>query len=171
MPRLFYALWPAPSVRERLAQAAAALDLREGRATREENLHLTLLFVGQVDDATCRALRHDSAAESRTAFTLEIAATGWWRASRVAWLAPTECPAALVALVGSLRARARSHGCTLESREFNAHVTVAREVRRAPRATGSIAVTWPVSDYVLVSSQTAPAGSSYTVLARWPLAV
>ena len=62
------------------------------------------------------------------------------------------------------------HGLAVEAAPYRPHVTVAREVRRAPRATGSIAAHWPVADFALVVSQTDPAGVRYAVLARWPLA-
>ncbi len=169
MLRLFYALWPAPDVRERLELAASALAIHEGRAVRAENLHLTLLFLGQVEDDLCSALCAEPMPVAAPPFTLEIAATGWWRTSRVAWLAPLDCPDPLTALVSGLQATARAHSIAFETAHFRPHVTVARDVRRAPRATGSIAVQWPVNEYALVSSTAGSAGSSYSLLARWPL--
>ncbi len=54
MPRLFYALWPDDAARAQLAQAAAALNVHDGQRVRDENLHLTLVFLGAVD-AECQA--------------------------------------------------------------------------------------------------------------------
>ncbi len=170
MPRLFYALWPTPRVRAALARAALAVDLREALAIRADNLHLTLVFLGNVDDATCGVLQAAVSPLRVPAFRLDIARTGWWRSSQVAWLAPLDPPAALDELVAGLTTHVANHACRLEARPFAPHVTIGRKVRRAPRATGDIAVHWPVADYALVVSEHTPTGSSYRVLARWPLA-
>lgn len=50
MPRLFVALVPPATVRAELA--ALATPLAGVRWTPEENLHLTLRFIGEVDEAT-----------------------------------------------------------------------------------------------------------------------
>lgn len=171
MPRLFYALWPTPTVRAALASAALAVDLRDAQVIRPDNLHLTLVFLGSVDDATCAALQAAHGPLQVPPFSLEIALAGWWRSSQVAWLAPLEAPAALAELVAGLSAHVATHACPLEARPFTPHVTIGRKVRRAPRATGEITVHWPVADYALVASEHTPTGSEYRVLARWPLAV
>ena len=47
--RLFFALWPAPEVRDALAAIARGLQAKcGGRPTRADRIHLTLFFVGQV---------------------------------------------------------------------------------------------------------------------------
>jgi len=168
MPRLFYALWPTPAVRAALADAAAAFDLRDSRAVPPDNLHLTLAFLGAVDDGRCAALRRAPGLPV-PCFTLCFDRGGWWRASRVAWTAPLAWPAALDDLAAGLVRSAGAVGLECDPRPFQPHVTLARGVARAPRIHGAIAVTWPVTDYALVASVGAPEGARYEVLERWPL--
>ena len=94
MARLFFALWPDAAARDALAKAAACVDVREGHRVRPANLHLTLAFLGSVPAAAQAALMAAEPAPGAAAFTLEVGLAGWWRTSRVAWLAPLEEPLA-----------------------------------------------------------------------------
>ena len=51
--RLFIAIPPAPSFKESLIQIQKHLDSQgvQGNHTKEENLHLTLAFIGEYSDA------------------------------------------------------------------------------------------------------------------------
>lgn len=169
MSRLFYALWPDDETRAALAAAASCLDIRDGRAVRPENLHMTLHFLGEVDEAVKDKLCIRRGASNVMPFDLEIADTGWWRGARVAWLAPLIVSKDLTDLVAELAGYLRSIGLPTDERSYRPHVTVASKVRRAPRVSGSIDVRWRVGDFVLVASYTEPPGARYEVLNRWPL--
>lgn len=169
MPRLFYALWPDDVTRMALAEAATHIDIRDARAVRAENLHMTLHFLGEVDGDASSELAAATIAFEIAPFVLEIGTSGWWRGARVAWLAPYETPPELGQLCMELQAHLNSRGVAPDERPFRPHITMARKVRRAPRVSGSIAVHWPVNDFALVASQTDPAGACYEVLKRWPL--
>ena len=169
MPRLFYALWPDDATRAALAEAATNIDIRDGRAVRAENLHMTLHFLGEVDGDVAGELAAMTTAVEIAPFVLEIAATGWWRGARVAWLAPFVTPPELGQLCAQLEAHLHACGVAPDDRPFRPHITVARKVRRAPRVLGSIAVHWRVDDFALIASQTDPAGARYVVRNRWPL--
>lgn len=169
MPRLFFALWPDGVTRAALTDAAALVDVRDGRRVRPENLHLTLRFLGEVTPEHAAALDSEPL-EARVApfeFTLEHA--GWWRASKVTWLAPLAPPDALGALAAALDDALAERGFEREPRPFRPHVTIARGSRRAPRAAGPFEVRWAVQDFALVASVTDPAGARYEVVRRWPL--
>ncbi len=120
-------------------------------------------------NAKQRLLRHEFL-DDLGEITLEIAAAGWWRAARVAWLAPLETPSALLRLRTTLLAVAAAAELEPERREYHPHVTVARRVRRAPRTTGSIASCWRATDFALIESHTEGPAARYEVLRQWPLA-
>jgi len=167
--RLFFALWPDAGVRAALAELAASVALRRGRRVGAERLHLTLVFLGAVD-APARARAEQAAGEVRgTRFELRLERLGHWARSRVAWSAPRETPAALIALVTDLRARLERRGFAPERRPYRAHVTLARDAGRI-RGTPHAPVRWPVEAFHLVESVTAPAGAGYRVVRSWPLA-
>ncbi len=169
MPRLFFALWPDPRTREALAAAADALDIRDGRRVRDENLHLTLAFLGQVDDACAARLAGLSFSPAPAPVVLDVTATGWWRGAGVAWLAPETPPPALTRLRDRILDAARGAGAVPDPRAYRPHITVARAVRRAPRARGSIATHWQADDFALVESHTESAGARYVAIRRWAL--
>lgn len=55
--RLFYALWPAPTLATSLASwAEQACPATGGRIMRTETLHLTLAFLGNIDMETAEEL-------------------------------------------------------------------------------------------------------------------
>ncbi len=170
MARLFFALWPDEATRDALAKAAAHVDVREGRRVRPANLHLTLAFLGNVPAAAQTALMAGEPAPSAAAFTLDVGLAGWWRSSRVAWLAPLEEPLALHALQAAVSDAADAAGLPVECRPYRPHVTIARHVRRAPRSLEAFEVRWQVTDFALVESLQGAVGAHYEVRRRWPLA-
>jgi len=168
--RLFFALWPDELTRGALAAAAARVDVREGRRVRAADLHLTLAFLGNVPGAAQAALMTAEPAPRAAAFTLEVGLAGWWRSSRVAWLAPLEEPLALHALHAAVSDAAAAAGLAIERRTYRPHVTIARQVRRSPRGLEAFAVRWQVTDFALVESLQGAAAGRYEVRRRWALA-
>jgi 2'-5' RNA ligase len=167
--RLFFALWPDDATRDALAKAAASIDVREGRRVQPANLHLTLAFLGNVPSAAQTALMAAEPAPGAAGFALDVGLAGWWRASRVAWLAPLAEPPALHALHAAVNHAATAVGLAIERRAYRPHVTIARHLRRAPRGREAFEIHWQVTDFVLVESLHADAGGRYEVRRRWPL--
>lgn len=173
MPRLFFALWPdAPA---RAALARLALDVAQaahGRAPRADNLHVTLAFLGSVDDAdVARAVAAGMrAAAAAGAFDVALARLGGTRRG-IAWCAPAVVPTGLGRLHEALAAALHEAGFATEARSFRPHVTLARDcagpLRRAPLPAP---IGWRADALALVASTPAPGGSHYRDLARWPLA-
>jgi 2'-5' RNA ligase len=164
--RLFFAIWPDDTAREALVALGTRLvQAAGGRATRSENIHLTLAFVGEVEGARV-ALLHRIAGEVRAGpFRLALDRVGSFRRARVAWAGADEPPRELMALQADLSTRLRGNGFALEERDYSPHATLARKIERAvPRAPVE-AIEWPVAEYALVMS----AAGRYTTLASWRL--
>lgn len=165
--RVFFALGPDDATRAALAEAAALLTVRDGQPLAHADLHLTLAFLGEVPQQRLPALKAFAASLRHRAFDLDIAAAGWWRGSRVAWLAPLQVPAPLAALAAALRAGAGRAGDA--AAHYQPHVTVARHVRRPPGLLGPVRVVWPVRDFALFCSNSSGTEPRYQTLAQWPL--
>ena len=165
--RLFFALWPDDATRAALAGAAALLNLRDGRPVSRADLHLTLAFLGEVPETRVAALCAMAAALRATSFELDITAAGWWRRSRVAWLAPATVPLALTTLATALQQGAgiASEGAA----SYRPHVTVARTVRHPPTQPSAFSVHWAARDFALISSNSAATGARYQALGTWRL--
>lgn len=166
--RLFIALWPEAVVRSKIAAAIAGLEL-SGRVTAANKLHITLVFLGEVD-ATRRACIEQSLAsiEARP-FEFVLSQPVWHRRGAMVWLTAPEVPAALRDLVTQLRAMLVPCGYSPDLRPFRLHLTAARNVRRFKRGRVFAAISWRVSDFCLVASTLSSSGSEYSIVKRWRL--
>jgi 2'-5' RNA ligase len=170
--RLFFALWPdAP------AQAALARLAREvahhahGKAPHEDNLHVTLAFVGAVAGERLAALERVGGEAAATVAPFELAlervgGTGFG----IAWLSPDGLPPPLSTLHAALAAGLSREGFVVERRMFRPHLTLARHCVRAAQRGAVAPVRWTVQRLALVESTLASGGSRYRDRANWPLA-
>lgn len=168
--RLFFALWPDATVRRHLAGWAAAVHGScGGRRVRDEQLHATLAFLGNVPLARLPELAALAAALAVPGFILRFEAAGYWPRKRLVWAAPVEVPHGLSTLAAGLASALKATGLEIEDRPYFPHVTLVRDARcRGLPALQGFA--WDVEEFVLVASTLAPSGSTYGVIGRWPLA-
>ncbi|ALP53962.1 hypothetical protein Tel_12905 [Candidatus Tenderia electrophaga] len=168
--RLFFALWPTAQQQHGWAALAQQLlPSGNGRRVPPQNLHLTLLYLGQVDPETRRALAAKVDAIHAPAFELRLARFGHWRRPQVLWWGPHETPPALQQLVEALRRAARACGLEVDTRPYQAHLTLARKLKRNPGRLQAEVQVWPVKAFVLVRSTLLPDGARYEILRRWRL--
>lgn len=167
--RLFFALWPGPDVRSGLAAASRAVRERaSGRAVPDENLHITLAFLGSVETDVHTCVREAASVLEAQTFDLVIDRAGWWRRTGILWLGPSRSPAALNRLVKGLWAHLEPCGFWPDFRDFHPHLTIARRCRKAVLPDFE-PVAWRISDLTLLESHTGQRGAQYTVLESWPL--
>jgi len=163
---LFFALWPGANERATLfGQAAALKKDAGGRATRAEKLHMTLVFLGDVEQARMAQLEAIARRAAVSAFALRIERTGYWPRQKIVWAAPQTVPVALLQLVSELESGLRADGFRLEDRPWRSHITLLRDARR-PSLLPDMALDWHLSDFVLAES----ADGVYRVIGRWNLA-
>jgi 2'-5' RNA ligase len=169
--RLFFALWPPQKAARALHEWAGQAFLQTGgRVTRAETIHLTLAFLGEVDEKRLGTVKGAGRATGGRAHSLPIEQARYWKHNRIVWVGPNETPAPLARLAAELNGLLMKEGFALEARAFAAHVTLIRKAR-APRALPELpALEWPLEEFVLVRSQLSNEGSSYEVLERFALA-
>ena len=102
-------------------------------------------------------------------FTLTLDQAGHWSRPRVLWIGCHEIPQALSRLVVELNKGIRNCGLDLDSRPYQAHLTLMRKVNRPPADLSIQPLEWPVSRFVLVKSTTLSEGVKYDVVGEWPL--
>ena len=168
MRRLFFAVTPNDTDRARLARVAAAIDWGNGRRVASENLHLTLLFVGDVDDRTVARLCSAADSIAGCGFALYLDASGWWRRGGIVWLAPTTIPLALLHLVEQLREHVAALALPLDARPYRPHVTICRRAPAAP-AVSPAGARWLLDKFSLLESISAAAGVHYVAVRDWSL--
>lgn len=168
MPRLFVAVALPPE----------ALDVVEGldrppieglRWTDREQWHVTLRFLGAVDDADAvvAALRAVRASPRHAALGPAVARFGQ-RVLQVPVVGLDDVAAAVVGASAAL-------GTPPEDRPFAGHLTLARvrgrrRVDLRPLTGAEVSASWPVEDVLLFESHLHPKGARYEVVERFPLA-
>jgi RNA 2',3'-cyclic 3'-phosphodiesterase len=181
--RIFFALWPEADFVARLRAVADPLGLAGGRAVADLDLHMTLCFLGAVEESSLPALCERAAALQLPPFELEFEAIEYWSRSRVLAATSSTMPAAGEALAGALHAQARALGLRTDERRLRAHVTLLRGLAASP---GPAAAPWMLSpplqltanNFYLAQSQQLEAASAgslapcrYARLAAWPLRI
>ena len=169
MKRLFFALWPDSRTRARLAYLAGLLPIDKGRRIPPENLHITLVFLGNVQEQDIPGLVEAAGRLRISGFRLQISRCGWWKRATVAWLAPETTPAPLLELVEQINRLTMSAGLPVEKRDYSPHLTVARKVTRPVTGRQFEPIHWDVREFCLVESVTHAQGARYRVMKSWPL--
>ncbi len=173
--RVFFAIWPDSDAKTRLVRLGRSLQGESGctgRATKVENIHLTLVFVGEVEPARlatlCRVAGEIPTSAAR-AFDLMIEKIGYWKHKGILYTALGSVPDELLDLVSTLRGAVADAGFVLESRPYVPHVTLMRNAScpSLPELMGPIR--WQVREWMLVRSEQTSDGPIYAPVGRWPL--
>jgi 2'-5' RNA ligase len=173
MARVFFALWPPPEIARQLSAVADSFaKAAGGRATRQETVHLTLAFIGDVPLDRLPDLERAARGVRTEAFDLTLDQLGLWRHNRIFWAGCRFVPPALVELAGALGAALQAAGFDVADahRNFTPHVTLVRKVKGlgAPLPPGQT-LPWQCRKFVLVRSQLSASGASYQTLAEFSL--
>lgn len=170
MPRLFFALWPGAAERSELfAAGQRAHPHSGGRAMRRENLHQTVVFIGDVTASQLEKIKAAGDATVAQPFDLQFGHVRYWRHNRIVWAAPLATPAPLADLVGHLERRLDGAGIKFDRRPYVPHVTLVRDAR-PPGELAPLHFEWAVRDFALIESARNAGGAVYRPIARWPLA-
>jgi RNA 2',3'-cyclic 3'-phosphodiesterase len=185
--RTFIGIELSKSIRARLVAlqeslAAAASDVKWVEA---DNLHVTLLFLGEVDDrelpAVCRVAQE--ALAEHIAFPLTIERVGCFpnpRRPRILWAGVGQGVQEVVAVHDALEGPLLDLGCyRREERKYTPHVTLGRRRSEGPADALSLALAkqqaWQggeetVSEIHVMASELTRDGPQYTILGRAKLA-
>jgi|TARA_R100000049_G_scaffold5031_1_gene12939 2'-5' RNA ligase len=176
MHRLFVALRPPPDIRDPL------IDTMEGvegaRWQSDEQLHLTLRFVGEADTAQANDLVSALEAVRAPRFTLQLRGLGTFERkgrTRALWAKVDESEP-LAILHRRVERACRAAGLAPETRKFVPHVTIARVNASTGPIGGWLAThgrlalpPWPVDAFHLYESRLEPGGAHYEPVVDFPL--
>ncbi len=186
--RLFIAVHLDPATREALAAASEALRAPAAGVpvawVAAENFHVTLKFLGGVDEAKVPALieaLHSAVARQR-GFRFQVGGLGAFpfpTRPRVLWAGVAVGAERLGALAQNIDEATARLGFPREARPFSPHITLGRvrDSRHAPALAQALegAGTWPfgtvtIERVALMRSDLSPRGARYTTLAAVPMA-
>lgn len=199
--RTFVAVEMPDAVRQVLVDLQRRLDraLNDAHAgnlvrwTSEQNLHLTLRFLGETSDAQRTVVERSLASRIRPqpAFALALHQLGAfpnWRRPNIIWIDFAGETTRLENVQMLVEAAARSADFAAEDRAFTPHLTIGRVKKEASarersalgevlqqeqsRSTAQMAVPparFTVDSIAFVQSDLRPSGAIYTTLARYSL--
>jgi 2'-5' RNA ligase len=176
MHRLFVGIRPPAAVRTRLLTLMGGVSRARWQA--EDQLHLTIRFIGEVDRHLAQDVHAALGAVRQAPFEIALSGIGAFDRrgqAHTLWagVAPQEPLKALNRKVDQALARV---GLPPEERAYHPHITLAR----LPRGAGSIAALlessggasgrpFEVGEFRLFESRLMPDGAVYDVVERYPL--
>jgi 2'-5' RNA ligase len=177
MPRLFTALEVPAAVAQSLAMLRGGLP--GARWIDPENYHVTLRFIGDVDDLVAHEVASLLGRVRRGAFELCVDDLKSFGGRKPRALIATMDPAqALMDLQAEHERLLQRVGLEPDGRKFTPHVTLARLRESSNREVAEYlslrapfrSPPFPVSRFVLFSSRASVGGGPYVVEAAYPLA-
>lgn len=168
--RLFFALWLPPAVAQKLhRQAGGIVGKSGGRLAREESLHLTLAFLGDVPERRLPELHRLAASLSLPRVPVRLDRLGFWRHNHIVWAGCGEAAPDLSALAAALQKALVAAGFLDGERAVTPHVTLLRKAAHPGELPALPAQEWSAGELVLARSWRTDRGSTYEPIARWPL--
>lgn len=177
MIRLFVALALPEGHREQLSRLCHGV--RDARWVWDENLHLTLRFIGEVEEPRLTEIAIALGRVKGDSFALTLSGIGHFqkgRRIRSLWAGVNSCDA-LGLLQGRIDAALRHADLPPDGRRFTPHVTLARLKNGTAQQVGGWieanalfrADPFPVDHFVLFESYLSHTGAIYSPVAEFPL--
>jgi len=177
MHRLFVAIRPPELIRDLLIDAMD--ESPDFRWQDDEQLHITLRFIGEVDRPVADDLADALGRVHAAPFTIRINGVGRFeqRSSGALW-AGVEPKEALAALSAKVERACQQVGLEPERRAFHPHITLARWKGRRTREVADflerrrvlVSEPFEVSAFTLFESRLSRHGARYEEAASYPLA-
>lgn len=181
--RTFIAIDLGRTIRERLValQTGFAKDMAGVKWVEPENLHVTLLFLGEVNDRAlpelCRTV--EEVTQTLPSFSMSVEGTGCFpnpRRPRIVWVGVGAGAQQVCTLHDALEPPLLALGCyRREDRKYTPHVTLGRlKGEQAPAGLGPALakqLAWKagevaVTEIHVMSSELTPHGPIYAILSR-----
>ncbi len=183
--RLFIAIDISDAVRQQLREFVREVSraVRGANWTKIENIHLTLKFLGHVEDENIEVIQSSlqEIASRHASFDLDLIGAGAFpnaRAPRVLWIGAHDQSGTLYRLQADVESEMNSLGFSPEDRAFTAHLTVGRIKHPALNSKLALALEGVnsrsfgfarISELMLIESRLHPNGAVYTRAGTWKL--
>jgi 2'-5' RNA ligase len=167
MKKLFFALWPNDETRQGLMRLQTSMEAKRMKWVSGQNLHVTLVFLGNVDEETEAMVKRRAADISAEPFVLTFDQLSYWSRPRILCLTCRQFGHEVVDLAGALDQAAADCGVETDTRPYTPHITLARQARAIEQEFAPIA--WCADSFCLMESCGTSEGVIYKVLRKWPL--
>ncbi|MGD7034172.1 RNA 2',3'-cyclic phosphodiesterase [Methylotuvimicrobium buryatense] len=169
MKRLFFALWPDEAVRSKCEELARRLLKTGDRSVNPGNLHVTLVFLGAVNDVFESAMvQAVGEMKKLEPVTIHFDELSFWRKPGIICLTSSNPDDKAMILAESLSAMVSSLDHPIDGRAYRPHVTLIRKAKQSFQ-TEFEPIIWHSNTFCLVESCSAPGGVDYRVIRQWSL--
>lgn len=186
--RVFIAVDINQQIKEAISRLQGQLQRKsgvgKGQATwvKPDAMHLTLKFLGEIDDKQLESLRKtiEAIVQKHKGFELSVESVGFFggKAAKVLWVGSIKGSDNLTALAKDIEEGLELEGFAKEEREFSPHLTICRikdfaAGKRLAELAGDLADFNAGSVLIdavkIYQSQLTPAGPIYTEIANYKL--
>ncbi|MCC5796685.1 MAG: RNA 2',3'-cyclic phosphodiesterase [Methylophaga sp.] len=165
--RLFFAIQPPADIRQAMDDLFSVRQ--QGlKYLSADNLHVTLVFLGQVEADTEARLVELAGHIEISPFSLSFTEAEFWPKPRIICLTATEVAKPLQQLVLALSSIAKDCGVTIEERPYRPHVTLVRKANQL-LPLEPFEFQWQAQSFALYLSESTDDGPGYTVIRQWRL--
>lgn len=163
--RFFLAFWPDEALRVQIVRRRQLVGARGWRQVPDHNLHLTLVFLGNLPAERLAKIGAAVDCARGTAGEIALDRFGWFPGAQVLWLGG-DAGQQLLTLHARVCQALVGAGLTLDSRPFRPHVTLYRRVSDRADLPQPEPLLWRPRKLVLLQSVS---GQPYRVIESWPL--
>ena len=150
--RMFLTVWPNEVQIEQLYQLQGDY-IGCGKEVAPENLHMTLLFMGDMADGAVDCLVQGAQDLLVRPFSISLDRLGYFPKTKIFYIAPSVVPEELMLLQRGLRSCAQHCGVRQLSKRYLPHVSLQRK-SEIPLSNPSFApIEWEIDEFHLVESR------------------
>ncbi len=169
--RIFFALWPDDATRKRIVESFKQLpiDKEQGSIVNFDNLHITLHFIGNVNQQKRDCLHSVAQTVKADSFNLELDHYSYFYKPKILWMGLKQTPEALETLHKTLGRSLAECDFRMEHRPYVPHMTLVRKLAKPEEFKEIKSVFWEVKEFVLVESISIAGRVRYEVRERYGL--
>ena len=170
--RIFFALWPDDATRMQIIESfkQLSIDKKQGRIVNFDNLHITLHFIGNVNQQTLDCLHRAAQKVKVGGFNLELDHYDYFNKPNILWMGLKQTPEALETLHKTLGTSLAECDFQVERRPYAPHMTLMRKPAHQPEVFEKTEpIFWQVKAFVLVESLSFEGEVRYEVCEQYAL--
>ena len=168
--RLFFALWPNDKTRNLIVKELKQFPKPiNGQPIQPENLHITLHFIGSVNEDIQACMQKAAATVSAKGFICHLDRYGYFPRSKTLWLGSQDTPVGLTDLHTKLGEALTVCGYSAETRHFTPHISLIKKCTQAAQPEAGFSLDWVIDEFALLESKSDQHRLNYRLIETYPL--
>jgi RNA 2',3'-cyclic 3'-phosphodiesterase len=166
MKRLFFALWPDETTRQQCVNVGKAVLTEHAYPVKPANIHVTLLFLGNIDPDKEERFKQALATVQVPRMTLCFDKLSFWKKPGILCLTTTELNPGIEKFVETISRVAKGLDIPANERAFKPHVTLVKKATKLTPLEFD-PINWHSSSFYLVEPVRGSYGIEYRIIEEW----